>query len=711
MRTIPFSAAAVLLALVLPPLLPARTVPPLAELLAASELLVPGDIPEDVSSEAGMTPLYVDPAGDDANSGLSPSAPKARIGAAIDYANSRPGQSYVIYLRGGIHYRPPEDEYLEIERGDLTIASYPGEEATIRPHFYPADPVSWGQEVFLYSRGPFENITIRDLSLQGWSTPFFFGSSFEEPPMRNLVIKRIRADQFRKRGPDFITSFFSTDYLLTGYFAGREFDPDDPGIKYQIEGLIISGIRMSGVDMPINIGDEDDANVRGLRISDVEVSNPPTGTGSTAVDGFALVNCHRVLVDNCVLENIEGDGIDAKSTRVAVINTLLSRIGRNGVKFWRDGEVINSVIYSANADAAFVIEEGPCRMIHSVLAEKGAGYSGTYAYVEGSGEKFEVVNSIFIDLDHTFYLGTADLRARNSLYFNLPAGLYSGEVNVPDAATLNNLPDCGFNRESDPLLVSPQRGDFRTAHGSPARGRGTGSGAILPAFDYYGNPRPATGGRSIGPVEHPDPVFPARVDIDGDGTSDPLVFRDSAGLWAVRGLSRMYFGGPGDIPAPGDYAGERKSKIAVFRRPAGLWAVRGLTRWYFGTVNDLPLALDITGSGLIRPAVFRESTGLWAIRGQTRFYFGRPGDHPVPEDWDGDGGMDFGIFREESGLWAVRGLTRAYFGRPGDRPVPGDWDGDGTPDFTVFRESSGLWAARGLSRWYYGRAGDLPAAR
>ncbi len=706
MKAIPVLGLLSVLVLASPPYVSGRTIPSLQDLLAASEFLVPGDIPEDASSSAGMTPLYVDPAGDDANSGLSPDEPKARLGAAIKYANSRPEDSFVIYLRGGIHYRPPEDEYLGIERGDLMIASYPGEEAVVRPHFYPADPTSWGEEVFLFGQGPYENITISNLVLQGWSLPFLFGSAFEESPMRNLVIKGIRADQFRRRGPGFITSLFSTDYLSTGYFAGRDFDPEDPGIKYQIEGLIISGIRLAGVDMPVNIGDEDDANVKGLRISDVEVRNEPAVSGSTAVDGFALVNCHRALIDNCVLENIEGDGIDAKSTLVAVINTLLTRIGRNGVKFWRDGELINSVIHSAGADAAFVIERGPARMIHSVLAVKGDGYSGTYAYGQGSGEKFEVINSILADLDHTFYLGTSDLRSLNSLYFNLPAGLYSGAVSAPTVSALNGLAGCADNREADPLLVDPDRGDFRTAHSSTARAGGTAEG-LLPSFDFYGNPRRPGASRAVGPVEHPDPVFPVRTDLDGDGTSDPLVFRDLTGLWAARGLSRIYFGGPGDIPVPGDYAGEGRAGIAVFRRPSGLWAVRGLTRWYFGTVNDLPLPLEISGSGSVIPALFRESTGLWAVRGLTRFYFGRGGDRPVPGVFNG-GGTELGIFRESNGLWAVWGLTRFYFGRPGDRPAPGDYDGDGKEDAAVFRESTGLWAVRGLTRFYFGRPGDRP---
>ncbi|MFH1039363.1 MAG: right-handed parallel beta-helix repeat-containing protein [PVC group bacterium] len=687
---------------------PCRTIPPLSEILAASEYLAAGDIPEDTTTAAGKTPLYVATDGADSNSGLSLASPKQHLGAAIEYANANPSLPFVIYLRGGVHYRSSAYEYLEIERGDLMITAYPGEEVIIRPDIWPANPSSWGEEVLLYSYSPCRNITISDLTLEGWSTPFVFGTQFNQPPLENLVIKNIRAREFRKRGSGFITQLFSTNYVSAGYFSGREFDPDDPGIKYQIEGLIFSGVRIEDVDMPINIGDEDDANVKGVRISGVEVRNDPQEDGSTAVDGFAVVNCRNVLIDNCLIENIQGDGIDTKSFGVCVVNTLLSGIGRNGVKFWHDGEVINSIIYEADADAAFVIEDGPCRMINSILMKKGEGYCGTYAYDGGSAEKFEAVNSIFIDLDHTFYLGTPDLRSLNSLYYDMPAGLYSGQVSASTVTGLNGLAACSGNIAADPLLVSAPEEDFRASYGSPCRDRGTAAGVLLPSFDYYGNPRSAGGGPDIGPVETSEPVLAGPADYDGDGDSDIAVFRDPLGLWAVRGVTRRYFGGPADIPAPADYTGDGIAGIAFYRRLSGLWAVRGVSRFSFGTVNDLPLPADYDGDGIADPALFRESSGLWAVRGVSRFYFGRAGDRPVPGDFNGDGSTDCGIFRETSGLWAVRGVSRFYYGGPGDRPAPGDFDGDGTADPGIFRESSGLWAARGVSRFYFGRAGDRP---
>jgi len=158
-------------------------------------------------------------------------------------------------------------------------------------------------------------------------------------------------------------------------------------------------------------------------------------------------------------------------------------------------------------------------------------------------------------------------------------------------------------------------------------------------------------------------------DYDGDGSSDIGIFRQSSGLWAIRGLTRLYFGAVGDLPVPGDYDGNGTADVAVFRRSSGLWAVRGLTRLYFGGSGDLPVPADYNGDGNCDPAIFRESSGLWAVRGTTRLYFGGLYDLPSPGKYAGGDFDQVAIFREMSGLWAVRGFSRMYFGTSGDMPV------------------------------------------
>lgn len=87
------------------------------------------------------------------------------------------------------------------------------------------------------------------------------------------------------------------------------------------------------------------------------------------------------------------------------------------------------------------------------------------------------------------------------------------------------------------------------------------------------------------------------ADFSGDGTNDIGIFRPSTGLWAIRGVTRVYFGGSNDDPMPGDYNGDGVVDIGIFRPSSGLWAVRGVTRVYFGGSNDEPLVGVMAGGG------------------------------------------------------------------------------------------------------------------
>jgi len=212
---------------------------------------------------------------------------------------------------------------------------------------------------------------------------------------------------------------------------------------------------------------------------------------------------------------------------------------------------------------------------------------------------------------------------------------------------------------------------------------------------------------SITPTPTPHSSFPI-PDFNGDGTSDIAIFRESSGLWAIRGLSRCYFGRDGDLTEAGDYDGDDTTEIGIFRGSSGLWAIRGITRTYFGRDEDIPVSGDYDGDGSCDIGIFRPASGLWAIRAVSRCYFGTSGDTAVHGDYDGDGSEEEGIFRPASGLWAIRGVTRMYFGSLSDQAVPGDYDSTGSWKPGIFRQSSGLWAVCGVTRCYFGTTGDLP---
>lgn len=115
-----------------------------------------------------------------------------------------------------------------------------------------------------------------------------------------------------------------------------------------------------------------------------------------------------------------------------------------------------------------------------------------------------------------------------------------------------------------------------------------------------------------------------------------------------------------------DFNGNGTGDIAIFRESSGLWSVRGITRTYFGETGESPVPGDYDGSGTDSPAIFRAASGLWAVRGVTRAYYGGASDEAKPGDYNGDRVCDVGIFRAGSGLWAVRGITRAYYGSSSD---------------------------------------------
>jgi len=200
-------------------------------------------------------------------------------------------------------------------------------------------------------------------------------------------------------------------------------------------------------------------------------------------------------------------------------------------------------------------------------------------------------------------------------------------------------------------------------------------------------------------------------DYNGNGTTEIGIFRSASGLWAIRSTTRAYFGGGSDLPEPGDYDGDGTADIGIFRGTSGLWAIRGITRAYFGGSADSPAAGYYGGYSTKAIGIFRGASGLWAIRNITRVYFGSSSDTIVPGDYDGDGTWETGIFRETSGLWAIRGVTRSYFGSGSDRPVPGIYKGDGIDDIGIYRGTSGLWAVRGITRAYFGGSGDIPVTR
>ena len=250
------------------------------------------------------------------------------------------------------------------------------------------------------------------------------------------------------------------------------------------------------------------------------------------------------------------------------------------------------------------------------------------------------------------------------------------------------------------------------------RGRWRDEQVDIGSYEYGAMPSPTT---TVTPTPTPTPyptpdyLVLASGDYTGDGKSDIAIFRPDSGLWAVRGLGRIYFGRAGDIPVSGDYDGDGIADVSIYRPSSGLWAIKGITRLYFGGSDEIPIPGGYNGDGSCDIGLFGNTSGRWTVRGISRVYFGASGDYPVPGDYDGDRKTDISVFRPATGLWAMREISRCYFGARGDQPVPGvhSWYGRSSASpfknqIAIYRPSSGLWALRGYTRFYFGTDGDSP---
>jgi uncharacterized delta-60 repeat protein len=214
-------------------------------------------------------------------------------------------------------------------------------------------------------------------------------------------------------------------------------------------------------------------------------------------------------------------------------------------------------------------------------------------------------------------------------------------------------------------------------------------------------------------------------DFDGDGKSDPSVFRPSEGIWyllnSTVGFSARQFGAAADALVPSDLDGDGKTDIAVFREGMWYWlnsSTGALGTMKFGEAGDVPVTADYTGDGASELAVFRNGS-WWTLdleNQRTRVVqFGQAGDKAVPADFDGDARVDPAVIRNGVWYWmrsSDNGSGAVQFGMASDRAVVGEYDGDAKADPAVYR--NGTWYILGSTMGFksipFGLASDIPAA-
>ena len=180
------------------------------------------------------------------------------------------------------------------------------------------------------------------------------------------------------------------------------------------------------------------------------------------------------------------------------------------------------------------------------------------------------------------------------------------------------------------------------------------------------------------PYQSPNPriISSQPFDLDGDGESDPVVWKPTTGIWtfwltSTSQVSSIQFGSNGDIPFT--YSNTNiglSSNIGVVHDSGGTYS------WLFN------------GPG------FRMDNGSFVQRIDN---FGRPGDYLIPGPWETPGQTSPAIARPDGGTLTFyrygRNGTWVYMGSLGyatDIPIPGNFDGTGLFKLAVYRGSQNL---------------------
>ncbi|HTG36388.1 MAG TPA: hypothetical protein VLB76_26000 [Thermoanaerobaculia bacterium] len=143
-------------------------------------------------------------------------------------------------------------------------------------------------------------------------------------------------------------------------------------------------------------------------------------------------------------------------------------------------------------------------------------------------------------------------------------------------------------------------------------------------------------------------------DIDGDGRSDPCVFRSGVFLCDTEHDSgttgvTVGFGQAGDLPFLADVDGDRRADPCVYRSGHFLCDTAHdgggpEVDLAFGIPGDVPLLGDLDGDGRADPCVVRAGHFLCDTHhdgaGNVDIAFGEAGDPALLGDFDGDGRAD-----------------------------------------------------------------------
>lgn len=439
---------------------------------------------------------FVAPGGDDAAAGTE-AAPFRTIRRALAAAVS----DGAVVVRAGTYAEgePGDDDHaLRIAADGLIVRAALGERATVRPR---GEGVGYGLEIAA-SRVTWSGISLEGFAANGISL------GADGRTIRDIVIAD--ATVTMPAGGDGIAIY--PDQRASGAPV--------------VDGLLLERIAVIGADLGITVSS---GPVKSVAMRDIVVRNRGTRGGNSGFDAIGFESGDNVLVNGADVSAAEGDGIDLKATRVAVLNAHVHGVHMNGVKLWLGGDIVNALVYDCGADASIVL--GPAapgpplryRIVNSLVAFHNRREGGAAAYAMTVGYdtpevpiELELVNTVFYRNAGGIALSKGTRASvRSCVFFGAANGqvaefAWDGAASrtieasaAPAAlaqlgAASGNLPFATDPRLADPKAAS--LAGFRPAPGSPLIDAGAVR-APFPALDLIGAPRVQGGKPDIGPFE------------------------------------------------------------------------------------------------------------------------------------------------------------------------------------------------------------------
>ncbi len=269
-----------------------------------------------------------------------------------------------------------------------------------------------------------------------------------------------------------------------------------------LDGLTLLDVEVDGTDLGVSCNSGpcqhwwiERSTIRGRR-----------GSGTSGADTFAIEDGRQIALVDSLFTNAEADGIDTKANDVVVLGARVKDVARNGIKLWRGGDVIDSIVDGTGADAALVGDAaGRYRYLHTLVTNhdpSGSQYVGTWGYDDPSGSfQLEFINSIFANN------ATGGLYAPAAATFAMRHTIWNGTGKLLEIGTTTYAASELASLETDGrgvgnLSSAPQLGtDYTPAAASPAIDQAETTSGL--DRDFYGKARKVGNAPDIGPVERP----------------------------------------------------------------------------------------------------------------------------------------------------------------------------------------------------------------